>query len=76
MAHLRQRRAHVVAHREALEELNGESERAGRGWQMALNYGLAVADAELGWLDRALDATRKEPFAEEVVESARAADAG
>jgi DNA-binding PadR family transcriptional regulator len=76
MAHLQQRRAHVVAHCEALEELSAESEQAGRGWQMALNYGLAVADAELGWLDRALDATRKEPFPEEVVESARAAGAG
>jgi DNA-binding PadR family transcriptional regulator len=76
MAHLQQRRAHVVAHRKALEELSGESEQAGRGWQMALDYGLAAANAELGWLDRALDATRKEPFLEEVVEAARTAGAG
>jgi len=76
MAHLRQRRAHVVAHRDALKELSGESEQTGRGWQLALDYGLAVADAELGWLDRALDPTAKEPIPEKVVETARVADAG
>jgi DNA-binding PadR family transcriptional regulator len=76
MAHLRQRHAHVAAHRDALKELSGEPERAGRGWQMALDYGLAVADAELGWLDRALDQTPKEPLPEEVVKTARVADAG
>jgi DNA-binding PadR family transcriptional regulator len=75
-AHLRQRHAHVAAHRDALKELSIELEQAGRGWQMALDYGLAVADAELGWLDRALDQTPKEPFLEEVVETARVADAG
>ena len=55
MAHLQQRRAQVAARRDARKELSGEPEQAGRGWQMALDYGLAVADAELGWLDRALD---------------------
>jgi DNA-binding PadR family transcriptional regulator len=75
-AHLRQRHAHVAAHRDALKELSGEPEQVGRGWQMALDYGLAVADAELGWLDRALDQTPEEPFPEEVVETARVADAG
>jgi hypothetical protein len=76
MAHLRQRRAHVAAHRDALKELSGEPEQAGRGWQIALDYGLAAADAELGWLGRALDQTPEEPFPEEVVETARVADAG
>jgi PadR family transcriptional regulator AphA len=76
MAHLRQRHAHVAAHRDALKELSGEPEQAGRGWQMALDYGLAVADAELGWLDRALDPTPKTPFPEEVLETARLVDAG
>jgi PadR family transcriptional regulator AphA len=75
-AHLRQRRAHVAAHRDALKELSGESEQAGRGWQLALDYGLAVADAELCWLNRALDPTSKEPLPEKVVETARVADAG
>jgi DNA-binding PadR family transcriptional regulator len=76
MAHLRERRAHVVAHRDALKKLSGVQEQADRGWQMALAYGLAVADAELGWLDRALDQTPKEPFPEEFVETDRVADVG
>ena len=76
MACLHQRRAHVVAHRDALRELRSQSEQADAGWQCALDYGLAVADAELGWLDRALDQTPEEPFPEEVVETARVADAG
>ena len=76
LAHLRQRHAHVTAHRDALKELSGEPEQAGRGWQMALDYGLAVADAELCWLDRALDQTPNGPLPEEVVETARVADAG
>jgi DNA-binding PadR family transcriptional regulator len=76
MAHLRQRRAHVVAHRNALEELRGESEQAGGGWQLALDYGLAVTDAELGWLDHALDATPQETLPEEIVETVRVVDAG
>jgi DNA-binding PadR family transcriptional regulator len=76
MAYLRQRRAYVVAHRDALTELSVESEQVGKGWQLALDYGLAVADAELGWLDRALDRTPKEPLPKEVVETVRVADAG
>jgi DNA-binding PadR family transcriptional regulator len=76
MAHLRQRRAHVAAHRNALRELSDEPEQVGRGWQMVLDYGLAVADAELGWLDRVLNQTPEEPFLEEVVETARVANAG
>jgi DNA-binding PadR family transcriptional regulator len=75
MAHLRQRHAQVVAHRDALEELSSELEQVGGGWQLALDYGMAVADAELTWLDRALDLASKEPSAKEVAETARAADA-
>jgi DNA-binding PadR family transcriptional regulator len=76
MSHLRQRRAHVVAHRAALRELSSESEQGGRGWQLALDYGLTVADAELGWLDRALDLAPREPFPEEVAGTTRVADTG
>jgi DNA-binding PadR family transcriptional regulator len=75
MAHLQQRRAHVVEHRDALKELGGESEKADAGWQLAVGYGLAMADAELGWLDRALNPTSTEPLPEEVVEAARVSDA-
>jgi len=63
---LHQRRARVVAHRDALSELRSQSEQADAGWQLALDYGLAVADAELGWLTRALDRMPKEPLPEEV----------
>ena len=76
ITHLQQRQAHVAAHREALKALSGESEQAAAGWQLALDYGLAVADAELGWLDRVLDPTPEEPFPEEVVESAPVRDTG
>lgn len=76
MACLHQRRAHVVVHQNALRELKSQSEQADAGWQCALDYGLAVADAELGWLDRALDQTPKEPFSEEVVQTAHVADVG
>jgi DNA-binding PadR family transcriptional regulator len=75
-AHLRQRRAHVVTHCDALKELSGTSDKTDVGWQLALDYGLAVADAELGWLDRALGPTPKEPFPEEVVESPPVTDVG
>jgi DNA-binding PadR family transcriptional regulator len=75
VACLQQRRAQVIAHRDALRGMSDESEQAGIGWQLALDYGLALTDTELDWLDRALDRT-PEPFAEEVVEGARVADAG
>jgi DNA-binding PadR family transcriptional regulator len=76
MACLQQRRAGVVLHRDALIELQSQSEQADAGWQYALDYGLAMADAELSWLDRALDETLEEPFLEEVVKAARVTDAG
>jgi hypothetical protein len=72
---LQQRRAQVIAHRDALRGMSDESEQTGIGWQLALDYGLALTDTELYWLDRALDRTL-ERFTEEVVEGARVADAG
>jgi DNA-binding PadR family transcriptional regulator len=74
VACLQQRRAQVIAHRDALRGMSDESEQAGTGWQLALDYGLALTDTELDWLDRALDRI-PEPFAEEVVEGARVGDA-
>jgi DNA-binding PadR family transcriptional regulator len=71
IACLRQRQAQVISHRDALEEMSGESRQTGVGWQLALDYGLAVADTELDWLDRAL--SRTPAFSEEVVENARVA---
>jgi DNA-binding PadR family transcriptional regulator len=76
MAHLGQRRAHVIAHRDVMQALSAESEQADAGWQLALDYGLAVADAELGWLDRELGPTAQGPLSEKVVGDARVRDAG
>jgi DNA-binding PadR family transcriptional regulator len=74
-AHLQQRRAQVAAHRDALEGMCAESKRAGVGWQLALDYGLALVDTELEWLDRASDWTL-ERFAEEVAGATRVGDVG
>jgi PadR family transcriptional regulator AphA len=73
IAYLRQRRAQVISHRDALEEMSGESGQTGVGWQLALDYGLAVADTELDWLNRAL--SRTFAFSEEVGENVRVVDA-
>jgi DNA-binding PadR family transcriptional regulator len=76
IACVHQRRTQVVMHRDALKELKSQPEQADAGWQMALDYGLAVADAELGWLSRALDQALEEPLSEELVKTGRIADAG
>lgn len=55
-AHLRQRRAQVAAHHELLAdglEIPGAGPNLGQ--QLAVGYGLALATAELEWLDATLD---------------------
>jgi DNA-binding PadR family transcriptional regulator len=55
VAYLQQRRAQVNAHQMELEETTGGTdERMDLGERLALDYGLAVANAELAWLDRML----------------------
>ena len=76
VAHFGQRRACVVLHRDDLLELRSQSEHSDAGWQLALDYGLAVADAELAWLDRALQSAFRESHLEEVVGTAHPVDAG
>lgn len=52
---LQQRRQVVVRHRLTLESVHQDlSERVHRGQQMAIEYGLATANAELAWLDLVL----------------------
>jgi DNA-binding PadR family transcriptional regulator len=70
--HLHQRRTQVIDQRNTLKAMRNESQRAGPGWQLALDYGLALAETELDWLDRTLDQA-VEQFAEEVVETAQVA---
>jgi DNA-binding PadR family transcriptional regulator len=54
-AHLMQRRQLVADHHLALElVLQDLGERVNQGQGMAIEYGLATANAELAWLDRML----------------------
>ena len=52
VAHLRQRQESVAGHRSALEQAVGElGEQASLGVLVAIEYGLAIASAELAWLE-------------------------
>jgi PadR family transcriptional regulator AphA len=54
LAHLRQRRSQVSAHYTALEQaVETLGDDADLGQSLALRYGLALAAAELNWLDEA-----------------------
>ncbi len=56
IAHLQQRRTQVAAHQLALEQTaRAMDESMDLGERLALDYGLAVATAELAWLDRTVD---------------------
>jgi DNA-binding PadR family transcriptional regulator len=68
IAQLYQRRAQITAHRVALEQ-NTLCPRDGTnsGQRLAMDYGLALADAELAWLDRTLDRLSRQPQTMEVV---------
>ncbi len=52
VAHLEQRRTQVAAHLQQTTESMKEDSNLGE--RLALDYGLAVANAELAWLDNAL----------------------
>lgn len=55
-AHLRQRQEAVAAHRSALEQATEElGEGASLGELVAIEYGLAIASAEMAWLAGKLD---------------------
>jgi hypothetical protein len=56
IVHLEQRRDQVIAHRTTLEETTRtlDQEKASRR-RLAAEYGLALANAELTWLDSTLD---------------------
>jgi DNA-binding PadR family transcriptional regulator len=56
IAYLQQRRAQVSAHQAALKRAGGALEgNAGSGQRLAFDYGLALATAEMAWLDSMLD---------------------
>jgi PadR family transcriptional regulator AphA len=66
-AHLEQRRAQVATHHESLTDtLEGPDAESNLGQQLALDYGLALATAELAWLDTTLDRLESQPRSKEV----------
>ncbi|HEC35376.1 MAG TPA: PadR family transcriptional regulator [Anaerolineae bacterium] len=65
---LHQRRSQVAAYRTAMEQaLALMDEAADLGQRLTLEYGLAVANAELAWLDRVLDRVSQQSLPAEVV---------
>ena len=75
-AHLRQRREQVATHHARLVEgLETPGTRLNPGQQLARDYGLALATAELAWLDITLDWLRDQPLPEEDVQSESVASA-
>lgn len=68
-ARLEQRRRQVAAHWLALEQIAeaGDGE-VDLGERLTLEYGLALANAELAWLDQMLDRLSKLPLPAEAAE--------
>jgi DNA-binding PadR family transcriptional regulator len=68
ISQLYQRRAQIATHCAALEK-NAELQNGGAnlGQRLALDYGLALAKAELSWLDSTLERLSGQPQAMEVV---------
>jgi DNA-binding PadR family transcriptional regulator len=68
-AHLQQRRAQVATHHALLDGgLKTPSAGPKLGQQLALDYGVALATAELAWLDTTLDRLREQSLPEEDVQ--------
>ena len=55
VSHLRQRRAQVASKQATLEQIISAREQACPEQNLAPDYGLAMASAEISWLDRTLD---------------------
>jgi len=68
ISHLQQRRSQVAVHRATLkqiaEALDGTMDS---GQRLAFGYGLALATAELAWLDSTLEQLSQQPLPMEVV---------
>lgn len=65
-AHLKLRRAQVAGHRATLVEgFDAPGTTPNLGQALALDYGLALATAELAWLDTTLDRLQEQPLPEE-----------
>ncbi len=56
IAQLYQRRAQMAVHRAVfVESAQIADDRAGEGQRLALKHGLALASAQLAWLDRTME---------------------
>ena len=55
VSHLRQRRTQVTSKQAALERIISARDKASLEQNLAPDYGLALASAEISWLDKALD---------------------
>jgi PadR family transcriptional regulator AphA len=65
IAHLQQRRAQVNDHRTVLEQMNDElDDEIDTGRRLTLNYGMAIASAELNWLESMLERLSEEEVPE------------
>jgi PadR family transcriptional regulator AphA len=76
LAHLERRRKQVADHRAKLREGTGAiDERLDLGQRLALGYGLALAKAELDWLDSTMEWLSEELLSGEDGQRVRAASA-
>lgn len=76
-AHLQQRRAQVATHHaELVGGLETPGARLNLGRQLALDHGLALATAQLAWLDTTLDRLPEQPLPEEDEQSDSGASSG
>ena len=68
IAHLQQRRSQVAVHYATLKQIAEALDGTGDSEQrLAFGYGLALATAELAWLDSALERLSQQPLPVEVV---------
>jgi len=68
IAHLQQRRSQVAIHHATMEQIAGAlDETIDSGQRLAFGYGLALAAAELAWLDSTLEQLSQQPLPVEVV---------
>jgi hypothetical protein len=66
VAHLKQRHAQVTDHCRALERLNAEVDTdTYRGQRLTFDYGMAIANAELVWLEGMLERLSAGPLLED-----------
>jgi DNA-binding PadR family transcriptional regulator len=74
VAHLQRRFYRVATHHAALEQMNSDLGETDLGQRLAVDYGIAIASAELAWLEGLLQRISTQPLPADVQESESAAD--